>query len=127
MCSIRGTAVFAPTICGAVCIAACLVGCAKQPEDHFPEFDAPELQLGRALWLENCQACHASGLAGAPRIGDRVAWEPRIHQGLPTLFEHALKGFAGPSGTEMPARGGNAKLSDAAVKAAVRCMVGASE
>lgn len=117
MCSIRVPALFATTICGVVCVAVCLGGCAKQPEDSFPEFDAPELQLGRALWLENCQACHASGLAGAPRIS----------QGLPIVFEHALNGFAGPWGSEMPARGGNARLSNAAVKAAVRYMVFASE
>lgn len=110
-----------------VCAAVCLTGCVRQPDDGFPEFEASELKLGRAFWLENCQACHGTGLAGAPHIGDRIAWEPRISQGLPTLFEHALKGFAGPAGTEMPARGGHPNLDDMAVQLAVRYMVKASE
>jgi cytochrome c5 len=58
--------------------------------------------------------CHAAGLAGAPRTGDKAAWQPRIAQGKPTLYEHAIKGFRA-----MPAKGGNASLSDAEVKAAV--------
>ena len=108
-------------------MVGCTVGCRGPAADGYPEFDEPELALGRSIWLENCQVCHGTGLAGAPGIGDRAAWQPRISQGLPILFEHAMNGFAGPTGTEMPARGGNAALDDAAVKAAVRYMVRASE
>ena len=96
-------------------------------EDPYPVFDAPELQFGREVWLAHCAVCHGSGLAGAPRLGDRTAWSPRIGQGMEMLFSHALNGFAGKSGSEMPARGGNPQLDDATVIAAVRYMVRASE
>ena len=103
-----------------------LNGCSEEPAELYPVFDEPELGLGRSVWMENCQVCHATGLAGAPRIGDQAAWAPRIAQGLPVLIEHALHGYAGPTGTEMPARGGNPQLDDSAVELAVRYMVAAS-
>jgi cytochrome c5 len=62
--------------------------------------------------------CHAAGLAGAPKLGDKAAWQPRIAQGIPTLYAHALNGIR-----TMPARGGNTNLSDAEVKAAVDHLV----
>ena len=79
----------------------------------------PELEAGRLVWRETCRPCHGTGLAGAPRIGDRVAWAPRIAQGMDVLVEHALRGFQGRSGSEMPARGGNSELSDEQVARAV--------
>ena len=93
----------------------------------YPEFADPDLQLGRSVWLESCKVCHATGLAGAPRIGNRDSWKSRIAQGKATLYQHALNGFLGPAGTEMPARGGNDALSDSDVKAAVDYMVAASQ
>ena len=63
-------------------------------------------------------ACHAAGIAGAPKTGDKGIWTVRIAKGKPTLYEHALKGFNG-----MPAKGGNTSLADADVKAAVDYMV----
>jgi cytochrome c5 len=79
----------------------------------------PRLEAGRLVWRESCRPCHGSGLAGAPRIGDREAWAPRIAKGLPVLFEHALNGFQGPGGTQMPARGGQPDLSDDQIRNAV--------
>ena len=93
----------------------------------FPEFTDSSLQQGRSVWLTSCKACHATGLAGAPRIGNRVAWQTRIAQGKARLYQHAMNGFMGPAGTEMPARGGNDALSDSEVKAAVDYMVAASQ
>jgi len=55
-------------------------------------------------------------------IGSSEAWSPRIAKGEPTLIDHAMNGFYGNAG-EMPARGGNAALSDEEVTAAVRFMV----
>lgn len=78
---------------------------------------------GKATYQSACFACHGTGAAGAPKAGDKAAWAPRIKQGAATLHEHALKGFQGKSGM-MPAKGGNAGLSDDAVKAAVDYMVG---
>jgi cytochrome c5 len=82
----------------------------------------PALARGQSVWIENCRRCHATGLVGAPVIATE-AWGPRAAKGLDTLFAHALSGFEGSTGTQMPARGGNPDLSDEDVKAAVRFMV----
>ena len=65
-----------------------------------------------------CAACHAAGVAGAPRLGDKAAWAPRIQSGMETLYASALKGKGA-----MPPKGGNPSLPDADVKAAVDYMV----
>ena len=65
-----------------------------------------------------CATCHQAGVAGAPKIGDKAAWAPRIKQGYATLVQSALKGK-----NAMPPKGGNASLSDAQVRAAVEFMV----
>lgn len=73
---------------------------------------------GKDTYTASCSACHATGAAGSPKFGDKGAWKARIAQGNDTLFDHAINGFKG-----MPAKGGNASLSDDAVKAAVKYMV----
>jgi cytochrome c5 len=78
---------------------------------------------GKSLFGTTCVACHGTGVAGAPKVGDKAAWSPRIAQGKDTLYKHALGGFTGKSGM-MPAKGGNAGASDDGVKAAVDYMVG---
>ncbi|MFO8024834.1 c-type cytochrome [Thiohalophilus sp.] len=77
---------------------------------------------GKSVYDSACMACHASGAAGAPILGDKGAWEDRIAKGDDTLFDHAINGFKG-----MPPRGGNADLSDEEVKAAVEYMVDESQ
>jgi cytochrome c5 len=64
-----------------------------------------------------CAACHATGALGAPKIGDKSAWKPRIAEGYDTLIKHALEGIR-----SMPARGGNPDLSDAEIAGAVAYM-----
>jgi len=81
---------------------------------------------GKATYDKACMACHAAGVAGAPKLGDKAAWKDRIAQGNDTLYTHAIKGFTGKKGM-MPAKGGNASLADADVKAAVDFMVGKSK
>ncbi len=76
---------------------------------------------GASVYQSSCFACHGTGAAGAPKIGDKAAWKPRIAQGMDTLFKHATEGFKG-----MPPRGGNASLSDEAVRAAIEHMVSKS-
>ena len=73
---------------------------------------------GEGVYKAGCIACHATGVAGAPKLGDKGLWGPRIAKGKPTLYDHALKGF-----NAMPAKGGNTALSDADVKAAVDYLV----
>jgi cytochrome c5 len=65
-----------------------------------------------------CQTCHGAGVVGAPKMGDKAAWQPRLAQGVTTLHEHAIKGIRA-----MPPKGGNPSLSDAEVSAAVDYMV----
>ena len=73
---------------------------------------------GKSIYDASCAACHASGVAGAPKLGDKAAWAPRIKSGQNTLYGSALKGK-----NAMPPKGGNAALSDDDVKAAVDYMV----
>ncbi len=83
---------------------------------------APAAAGGEGVYKNACVACHGAGIAGAPKAGDKAAWSSRVAQGKPTLYDHAIRGYQGKSGV-MPAKGGNAALADADVKAAVDYMV----
>jgi cytochrome c5 len=85
----------------------------------------PENALGKRTYGSVCSMCHAAGVAGAPKPGDKADWGPRIAQGNDTLYKHALEGFTGSKGS-MPARGGSTTLPDDAVKAAVDYMTAQS-
>jgi cytochrome c5 len=73
---------------------------------------------GKTVYDQACAVCHGAGIAGAPKVGDKEAWAPRLKQGVDTLHQSALKGKGA-----MPAKGGNTSLSDADVNAAVDYMV----
>jgi cytochrome c5 len=73
---------------------------------------------GTAAYEAACAACHGAGIAGAPKVGDKAAWGPRLAQGKATLYTHALKGFNGKSGV-MPAKGGRTDWPDDLIKQAV--------
>jgi cytochrome c5 len=74
---------------------------------------------GEKVYQSSCVACHASGVAGAPKAGDKAAWAPRLQAGMNALYANALKGKGA-----MPPKGGNAALADAEVKAAVDYLAG---
>ena len=76
---------------------------------------------GKAVFEANCKACHGGLIPGAPAVGKKEDWAPRIKQGKDTLHKHALEGF-----NAMPAKGGNSSLSDDGVKAAVDYMANES-
>jgi cytochrome c5 len=78
--------------------------------------------LGKSIYDSACMACHMSGVANAPRLGDKAAWAGRIAQGIDTLMANALHGKGG-----MPPKGGRLDLSDDAVKAAVAYMLEQSQ
>lgn len=78
-----------------------------------------EANKGKAVYEANCTACHAAGIAGAPKAGDKAAWAPRLKAGMDALYATSLKGKGA-----MPPRGGNASLADADVKAAVDYLAG---
>jgi cytochrome c5 len=69
---------------------------------------------GEKIYQSSCVACHATGVAGAPKAGDKAAWAPRLQAGMNALYANALKGKGA-----MPPKGGNLALADAEVKAAV--------
>jgi cytochrome c5 len=81
---------------------------------------------GQTVYSATCAMCHAAGVTGAPKPGDKADWSPRIAQGKDTLYKHALAGFQGKKGM-MPPKGGNTSLPDADVKAAVDFMVDQSK
>ena len=81
---------------------------------------------GETVYKSVCRTCHGTGVAGAPKSGDKAAWAGPISKGMDTLNEHAIKGFKGKKGM-MPPKGGRSKLSDDEVKAAVAYMVNASK
>ena len=78
---------------------------------------------GKTIYDNLCHACHTAGVAGAPKLGDKSMWGPRIAEGLDTLIKHATEGYHGPDGNFMPPKGGNPALTDAQVKAAVTWIV----
>lgn len=77
---------------------------------------------GATVYNTVCAACHSTGVAGAPKSGDKAAWGPRIAQGKEVLYKSALNGKNG-----MPAKGGAMTLSDAEVKAGVDHLIGLSK
>ena len=75
---------------------------------------------GEALYKQACVACHAAGVAGSPKFGDKEAWAPRIKTGLDMLTASVIKGKGA-----MPPKGGSA-ASDVDIRAAVEYMVSAA-
>lgn len=75
---------------------------------------------GEEIFNSKCMACHATGAAGAPKVGDKAAWADRIAAGK--LYEHALQGF-----NAMPAKGMCMDCSDDEIKATVDFMVSKSK
>ena len=73
---------------------------------------------GEALYKQACMACHAAGVAGAPKLGDKAAWSGRLGAGVDGLTASVIKGKGA-----MPPKGGAAAASDADIKAAVAYMV----
>ncbi len=81
---------------------------------------------GEQVYNQACVACHGAGVAGAPKLGDKAAWAPRIAQGMDTLHKHALQGFQGKAGY-MPPKGGRTDFSDQSVMNGVDYIVAAAK
>lgn len=73
---------------------------------------------GEYIVSTQCTKCHGSGVAGAPKIGDREAWSTRVKAGVDPLVRSAIKGHGA-----MPSRGGMADLTDPEIRDAVIYMV----
>lgn len=82
-------------------------GGAKSPED---------------IYNTNCMACHATGAAGAPKMGDAAAWSDRLGKGIDQVYANAINGING-----MPAKGLCMSCSDDDIKAVVDYIVDNSQ
>ena len=74
---------------------------------------APD-RSGKAIVEAQCVKCHGTGVGGAPKIGDRAAWTPRVQQGLDGVVRSAIHGHGA-----MPPRGGMADLNDTEIRSAI--------
>lgn len=77
---------------------------------------------GEKVYQTYCTACHSTGAAGAPKLGDAAAWKPRIAQGINVLIEHATQGYK-----MMPPKGTCINCSNDDIAAAVNYMVSAAQ
>lgn len=77
----------------------------------------PKERTGKQVVQAHCSKCHEKGLNGAPKIGDRNAWIPRLKDGLDPVVRSAINGHGG-----MPARGGLANLTDTELRNAITYM-----
>lgn len=73
---------------------------------------------GPKRYEANCAMCHASGLAGAPKFGDKAAWAPRAGKGIDNLLKSVVHGL-----NAMPPRGGCTTCSDEELKLTIEYML----
>jgi cytochrome c5 len=73
---------------------------------------------GEAVYKQYCFACHATGVAGAPKLGDKAAWEPRVKTGKDTLLKKAMSGL-----NAMPPKGTCMECSEQEIKNAIDFML----
>ena len=84
---------------------------------------ATQAQAGGAdIYNAKCMACHASGAAGAPKLGDNAAWAPRIATGMDAMVANVTNGK-----NAMPPMGTCTDCSADDIKAAVEYMVSSSQ
>jgi cytochrome c5 len=95
-------------------------GAAAAPAAAAASADAGGKPDGAKVYASGCNACHATGVAGAPKFGDKAAWAPRAQQGVAALTASAVKGKGA-----MPPKGGLASASEADMRAAVEYMLAA--
>ena len=98
----------------------CMAGeeCASQPAGEVADASGAAGRSGEEVYKTKCATCHATGAAGAPKLGDVAAWAPRLEKGIETLYQSSINGFQG-----MPAKGLCFDCSDAELKASVDYMV----
>ena len=97
-----------------------------QPEPQSQPASEPaagsDLASGKQIVQSSCLACHGTGVAGAPKIGDKDAWAPRIAHGQEVLLTHAIQGLRA-----MPPRGACMACTDDQLKAAIDYMISQSQ
>ncbi|WP_296244064.1 MULTISPECIES: cytochrome c5 family protein [unclassified Psychrobacter] len=93
---------------------------APAPAEEAAEPEVLAANAGEQLYEKQCKACHATGLLGAPKFGDKADWAPHLEKDIETLHMHSAKGF-----NKMPPQA-NDNVSEAQVHAAVDYMVAAA-
>jgi cytochrome c5 len=117
----QAPAAMVPVVAAAATAAPAAPAAAATPAAAGTQVAAAAGGAGEALYKQACFACHATGAANAPKFGDKVAWAPRIQQGIPQLVKSAIAGKGA-----MPPKGGTS-ASEADIRAAVEYMVGAAK
>ena len=79
---------------------------------------AEEENAGKQIYDSKCVTCHASGVAGAPKLGDKDAWAPRIEAGMDSLMNSVMNGK-----NAMPPKGTCMDCSKEDLRAAVDYML----
>lgn len=97
-----------------------VVEAAAEPEPVATSMTGPQ------VYNTACLACHATGVGGAPIVGDAAQWTDRIARGIDALYDGAINGFDGDAPTPMLPKGGRVDLSDQEVRDAVDYMVAES-
>lgn len=91
-------------------LAVAVAGCGGQDDSAHP---------GKKVYMRHCFACHQGGVAGAPKLGDKAEWAPRLAQGRATLVDNVKQGMT----PGMPPRGACASCTDEALALAVDYMM----
>jgi cytochrome c5 len=73
---------------------------------------------GKEVFSTVCSACHSTGAAGAPKVGDKAAWAPRAAKGIDALLQSAENGKGA-----MPPRGGNPSVTNDELRATIEYML----
>ena len=81
-------------------------------------FEKTEIANGKDIYTRSCQVCHTTGAAGAPKLGDKNAWAPRIAKGTDAMFSSVLNGV-----NAMPPRGTCMSCSEDELRAAMQYMI----
>ena len=95
-------------------LSVLLSACSNEQDDN----QVAVVSAGELIVKKNCKVCHAQGINGAPIIGNRKMWQPRLQQGEDVLVEHAINGYG-----LMPAKGGKTELTNDEVRLAVQYFI----
>lgn len=83
-----------------------------------PQSVAVAVDIGQQHYEQVCHICHETGLAGAPKFGDKTDWAPRIAEGMDTMMKRAIEGYKA-----MPPKGTCTSCSDEDIKKTIEYMV----